>query len=254
MLPVVHHKTKPMKIITRKMLFLFTLIITVSTQGYTQSKDSLFVYATSGLNIRKTSDPNSEIISNIPYGEKILPDWTEQSENIELRIKTSRYINNKKTPEFHLSGRMVKIEYKGVVGFVFSGLLSSFQAFPHDKGFGDFLLSKFDTCKTFKYNNYYYSDQKMYNNGINSFTQGNGGGCQETTYIIPGISLQEGFLIAYNILRLGNSKNIDNEILDWYIWEKDDNYIHIKGIYQLEFSATIRSFNGFVILKEGVYN
>jgi len=238
-----------------KILFISILIIIIScTKGNTQTNDSLFVHASSGLNIRKTIDPNSEIISNIPYGEKVLPDWTKKSEIIELRIKTSRYIHNKRTPEFHLIGKMVKVNYKDVTGYVFSGFLSSFPAFDNNSSFDNFLLNEFDTCKTFRYSNYYYSDQKMYKNGVISFTQGNGGGVQETTYIIPSISLQEGFLIAYNILRLGDKKNSDNEFPDWYIWKKGEDFIIIEGIYQLEFSATIRKTNSYISITEGTYN
>lgn len=250
-----HHNDLKMKYIIKEILLTSFILIMTFGQIYCQVQDSLYVWASPGLNIRKTSNPNSEIISNIPFGEKILPDWKETSENIDLRIKETAFVNNKETPELFLKGRMVKVNYNDQVGFVFSGFLSRFPTHSSENlFFDDFLLQEFDTIKTFRYNNHYYSDQKFFDNGIVLFSLGDGAGCQENTYIIPGISLNEGFLIVYQIFKLGNKDSSSYEYPDWYVVENNEDSIEIKGIYQLDFYASIRKTNNFVTISIFVGN
>ena len=64
------------------------LVISLTTftmgQTFSQLPDSLYVWAHPSLNIRQTPDPNSEIISFIPFGEKIRTDWSELNDEIKL--------------------------------------------------------------------------------------------------------------------------------------------------------------------------
>ena len=242
-----------MRYLTKEILLTLLIILTFG-HIYSQVQDSLYVWANPGLNIRKTIDPNSEIISFISFGEKILPDWSESSDNINLRIKESAFVENKKTPELFLKGRMVKVKYKNQIGFVFSGFLSHFPVFPNDMSFLDFLITEFDTIKTIRYKSSYYSDQKIFENGIISFSYNECSGCSETTYIIPDISLQEGFLIAYHLFRLGDISKNSNNYYFWYPRKIEENYIEISGSLDLDFFISVRKSYSFTTLIIGSYN
>jgi len=238
-----------------KKLIIISIIISISltsSQLFSQKTDSLYVWAYPGLNIRQTEDPNSEIVSYIPFGEKTLPDWTSSNRNIELRIKESSYIGNKWRPEFFLNGKMVKIEYNGQVGFVFSGYLSSFPTFSTEVSFHDFLIERYDTIKTFKFEHTYHSDQTIFKNGIISFSYNECSGCAETTYIIPNLSLQEGLLIAYHIFRLDVSSN--NEWQQWYVKTNKENHLEITGTLDLDFFIGVRKSYSYITLTIGSYN
>ncbi len=72
-----------------------------------------YIIAPSGLNFRKTSNPRSEKIGHIPYGEPI--ELIAPSFDISLEVD-------------QIAGGMAEIYYKGEKGFVFDGYISRFPA------------------------------------------------------------------------------------------------------------------------------
>jgi hypothetical protein len=221
----------------------------------------MYVWANPGLEIRKTSDPNSVIISSIPFGEKILPDWSEADEYIYLKIKEAPSGYGSEAHDLSLYGKMVRVKYKDQTGFVYSGYLSRFPTFSFEKSFHKFLLSEFDTIATVhheskQYERTYHSHQMIFKNGINYFSYDCGTGCGEATYIIPNISLQEAFLIAHHIFRLDDTSLFYNndDYGFWSVWENDEYHLHISGSSEMDFGISIRKSYSFVTLVMGYYN
>ena len=202
--------------------------------------------------MRETNDPTSDIIYNLQYGEKVFINWAEESKYIDLRVKTSSFIENRKTPELYLTGRMVNVKYKDKVGYVFSGFLLSFPPFSNEKQFNEFLLAQYDTCKTIKCEDCLWSNQIIFENGIISFGYAPTTGCQENTYILPQFSVQGGFLIAYHILRLGIENDPRSTVpRTWYVNSKGRDFIEIQGQDEGGFFASIRQISNFVSITIG---
>ena len=238
----------------KKQLLAVITLVFISAQIVCQEVDSLYVWAYPELNIRQSEDPNSKVISYIPYGEKVLPDWSFSSNYLDLKVKDSSLYENKMTQELKLRGKMVKVNYDGKIGYVFSGYLSKFPTFNLNMSFDDYLISEYDTLKTIQYKHPLYSDQKIYQNGIVSFMYSGCMGCGETTYIIPGISLQEGFLIAYNMLNLGNNSYLEYDHLGWYVIKRTEDYIEIRGSIEVDIFISIRKSYSYTTIIVGYYN
>jgi len=221
---------------------------------YCQQIDSLYVWANPGLNFRQTTDPNSDILELIPFGEKILIDWSESSEDKEIVLRESEKKGTSETPELSLKGRMVKAKYKNQIGFVFSGFLSHFPTFLNEISFVEFLIDEYDTIKTMRYESGYFSDQKIYGNGIISFSYCACTGCSELSVIIPNIHLQEGFLIGYHIFKLGEESTKSNQYWTWKVRKLEEYYIEISGTQELDFLLSIRESSGFTTVVIGSYN
>lgn len=215
--------------------------------------DTLNVWASSGLNLRLTKESNSKILTNIPYGEKIIILDNSTDEETKVRMKVSCFIENKKTPEFNLTGRMIKVEYNKSEGFVFDGFLSKFQTFSNEEPIEDYLNKNSEILEIFDHEKNTYSRQNVYSNGINSFSFSPTSGCQENSYVIPEISFQEGFLIVYHILRL-NRDELKNENCSWYISEIRNNHVKIRGMSEIDFSGSITNFGNFTVITIGMYN
>jgi hypothetical protein len=218
-----------------------------------ENGDTLINWASSGLNIRMTKESNSEILLNIPFGEKIIVLEKKNEEETKVRIKISCFIEGKKTPEFDLVGKMIKVKYGKSEGYVFDGFLSNFQPLSNNKNVDDQLEKNNEILKRFDLQKQSYSSQLVYSNGINKFAFSPGSGCQENSYIIPEISLQEGFLFLYHVLRL-NSDELNSEKCRWYISDIGNNYIKISGTAGTDFSGSVTYFGNFTIITIGMYN
>jgi len=238
----------------KKQLLTVITLLFISLQIVCQEVDSLYVWAYPELNIRLSKDPDSKVISHIPYGEKVMPDWSFASNYIDIKVKDSSLYENKMTQELKLRGKMVKVNYDGKIGYVFSGYLSNFPTFNLNMSFDDYLMREYDTLKTIQYKHPLYSDQKIYQNGIVSFMYSDCMGCGEITYIIPDISLQEGFLIAYNMLNLGNNSYLEYDHLDWHVIKRTEDYIEIRGSIEVDIFISIRKSYSYTTIIVGSYS
>ncbi len=93
-----------------------------SSENGSASEKVLYVLASSGLNLRKTSDPASEVLTNIPYGGAV----TSQSLSENGTLMTVE----------NMAGKMVQVHYEDQSGFAFSGFLSPIpppEGTPEDK-------------------------------------------------------------------------------------------------------------------------
>jgi hypothetical protein len=131
-----------------------TLLFIILSSISVFAQDTLTVMAKSGLFLRAKADVKSTSLKKIAYGEKIvlLPDSIISGEFKIEEIK-----------DFFITGRMIKVNYNGIVGYVFSGFLTKFpmpasnktEARLHDlyylqssfSSIGKYDIERYNECK-----------------------------------------------------------------------------------------------------------
>jgi hypothetical protein len=125
-----------MKSVLFIIICLFTQNFLFSNSYYFEG-DTLFVWADGGLTIRDTASLNGEKLALIPYGSKVVAlssnfETIAKSFSIEIVLEgeyEEPYTNKKaKTPSLEIFGIWSKVEYKGIVGYVYDGYLSRHEA------------------------------------------------------------------------------------------------------------------------------
>lgn len=134
----------------KKTIVLFILIIVSSfgNEAYKTYKEGekLFVWAKSGLNLRKEPSVNAESIGTIKYGTQITV--LNQDDKISYDyafIKASNIRpdeNNSKNPIF-LNGYWIKIKAGNLTGYVFSGLLLKYKPYKAINTYNDIYFSNY---------------------------------------------------------------------------------------------------------------
>ena len=107
------------------LLLAFSTFLAYNTKSHAQQHDlsqNYIVISTNGLNLRMDPGTNSEVLLSIPYGEKVR--IIEQDEKyLDTIGGHTFYSSGSKTHFSHLTGYWVKINYKGIEGFVFDAYL-----------------------------------------------------------------------------------------------------------------------------------
>jgi len=202
-----------------------------------QANDSLYVWAISGLNMRTTPDLKGEKIMIIPYGEKIkIENKKGDLPAMKVLFRKGRKVQEgegeiydrhtgetmKKIPDFFIEGHWVKINYRGIEGYLFDGYLSSLPTLEGKidtlvngkkhlrlkENFHEWAKRNYGEFRTLKIKNKKYESGeniKTYMNGIIEYLSWSKG--SESTIIIPNISLNEGFLLFNLQYNLENSFN-----------------------------------------------
>ncbi|MCG3165998.1 MAG: hypothetical protein POELPBGB_01773 [Bacteroidia bacterium] len=97
----------------KSVLILFVILSTLSVSA----QDTLTVMAKSGVFLRSKADVKSTSLEKITYGEKVVTVLdTFNSEGFVIE----------EIKDFFVSGRMIRVNYKGTEGYVFSGFLTKF--------------------------------------------------------------------------------------------------------------------------------
>lgn len=123
----------------------FTLSLTVA------KAEEYYCWAVSGLNIRETPSSTGKILGKIVYGQKLDIDITNQDYSNYYEELFLVGINEDKSADILFKGSWLKVEMKGLSGYVFSGYLSRFPAFSLQKSqngnvfgsFKDYMSSNF---------------------------------------------------------------------------------------------------------------
>lgn len=150
-----------------------------------------YVAAKAGLNLREKPDPKSKTIINIPYGTKLEMNNDQESNR---RISTEG-----------MSGYWRKVKYKDHEGFIIDSYLLPIQP-PSAKvktmkdylaeisaPFGDKLTFRSNTLEEDEAGSYELQKQ-LFRNGA-EYHAFQGYEYSSATYFLPGLSLQEGFLL-----------------------------------------------------------
>ncbi len=98
---------------------LFFLLLPLMVFSQIAVQDTLYVWASSGLNLRASAAKTAEKLVTIPFGgEVVATDITEKYFLVEEELGT-------------IDGRWLGVKYKDYTGYVFSGYLNSFPT-PND--------------------------------------------------------------------------------------------------------------------------
>ena len=173
--------------------------------------DTLFVWAKSGLVLRATDDFKSEKIATLPFGTAVKTHSykyrDEDISEIEVVVVQPYNFNGKKYPGYKIPGQWVKVTAQGKTGYVFDGYLSKYPPPPtklepgergewHEylsKVFGIAGISKKEAGED---KNSPGHDLVFYKNGASYQRRYAGESASAITYILPQLSLEEGFLLA----------------------------------------------------------
>jgi len=144
----------------------------------TVKAEELYCWSVSGLNIRETPSPKGNILGKLEFGQKIDIDLINQEYSNYYEDIFLIGIKEDNSADIKFKGSWLKMEFNGIIGYVFSGYLSRFPSF---------LIEKEDQeirCETFKkymvrnykllnYNNVIW-DSIFFDNKVRSFSWENG--------------------------------------------------------------------------------
>ncbi len=169
------------------------------------SRDTLYLWADGGLNLRASNDINSSIKGSIPYGEAMANIESDgQIEHIQFYKASNKdtLVNGslfKRLNHLH-EGHCAKVNYNNLVGFVFSAYISRYKP-GEDISILNCIkenaspIREYETYDTIGdiSTNYIYFEEgiSVVGNMINS-------SCW--TYTFPDLSLEEAMLLARKII------------------------------------------------------
>ena len=231
---------------TPKCIFMFLLITFLLKTGNCiveyKPGDTLYVWATSGLNIRAAANANAKVVGKIGFGEMVLSragkNWNLY-QNESVKIKDVQAIHGERTKTITLRGNWAMITYNDIEGFVFDAYLSKLKPPDHNESssFFEAFKEEFGIVK--------YIEQKdsLSENSKNRILLGNGAVMDEYRYatyrsfyvIVPYFSIEEALLII---------RKLDNYAED--IIQSNENTIKIRqeiGGYE------IRSYENSTIIS-----
>lgn len=259
----------------KKHLFLFFfasfagILPTNAIQRYDEG-DTLFVWAKSGLILRASPDFKAEKISTLPYGTAVKTHSykyrDEDISEIEVAVVQPYNFNGKNYPGYKIPGLWVKVTAQGKTGYVFDGYLSKYP--PANKihqiplntytdewskylsgAFGESCQSK-DTSRhrhTPKF------DITFYKNGASRQSRSAGDGVSAQTYMLPELSLEEGFLLAnyfYDLEKNSNRavKTDDPDDAPYLLLESSSNVLDFDSESSFWGHIKIGCVNGVVVI------
>lgn len=117
------------KLIAITIAFVLSVTITIKAgaQANTTSK-SLKVWLLAGVNLKNSADDKSQTIATIPYGTIVKPVKSEG----EVKALTVDFNTAALKEPYRLSGKWIKVEFKGKPGYLFDGYLSVMPALEMD--------------------------------------------------------------------------------------------------------------------------
>ncbi len=244
------------KQITMKRIIIYTLISIIFSANLLaisdyDKGDSLYVWASKGLQLRLKPDYNSEAICLINFGELVIaidkktfyagkhrPDETSI-----IEIKSIK-INNRNYPSLRLVGNWCKVNYNGNEGYVFDAYLSSLKIINDGESPKRYFDRNFSIIDTI-----FYQENKdaqetiimklIYDSGIMYY------GIKGTSYgsetIVFPYSFEESYLFF-----VSRHINSDDPYLELYKTdEKKSTFVGPMDEISLE------KVNGFVIVENG---
>jgi hypothetical protein len=218
------------------------------SQGvFYKKNDTVYNWSESGLNLRKSISRKSKIINKISNGAILVIDSTvaiEMGDNsFDVEIIKSIDYNGIKTKNYLVNGKMIKVRYNNIVGFVYSGFLSHIKPFDLSYLYNLEIIYKkeYGIAKEFNWGIVDYGNKEIiYNNGIVQRIT-NGYSWFETSYVIPNLTFQEGLLIVSKIFTSNNSDE------KWYISKSSNTMIEFKSFGDA-YIGSIQKINNLIIL------
>ncbi|MBV6439490.1 MAG: SH3 domain-containing protein [Haliscomenobacteraceae bacterium CHB4] len=174
--------------------------------GYYQPGDTLYVWAVSGLTLRKEASLKSAKLATIPYGTLVVAQNYPYDDKVEVEAVPAHSSDGQKSPAVMLEGSFVKVIFQGDTGYVFDGYLSRLPVLKPVKASNDwpdfedfdvwakrnFRLAAEQKSGVAEYGSYHTAKQ-VYANGFSrdNWVEKSG----QSRFILPDVSLEEAFLL-----------------------------------------------------------
>lgn len=228
--------------------------------------DLLFVWAKSGLILRAAPDFKADKIITLPYGTEVKTLSSkfrdEDISEIEVTVVQPYTFNGKNYPGYKIPGLWVQVTAQGKTGYVFDGYLSKYppilggqsknREYWDDylsRAFGKSCVSR-DTAKNRHVPKY---DIVFYKNGASRQSRSVGDGVSAQTYMLPELSLEEGFLLAnyfYDLEKNSNraAKTDDPDDSPYLLLESTSNLLDFDSESSFVGHIKIGCVNGVVVI------
>jgi|GEM_PF-884425 len=173
--------------------------------GFYQPGDTLYIWAVSGLTLRKEASLKAAKLATIPYGTLVVAQNYGGGDKVEVEAVPAHSSDAQKSPAVMLEGSFAQVIFQGDTGYVFDGYLSKLPALkqvnaPNDRpDFEDFdvwakrnfRLVAEQKSGVAEYGSYHTAKQ-VYANGFSrdNWVEKSG----QSRFILPDVSLEEAFL------------------------------------------------------------
>jgi hypothetical protein len=227
-------------------LFCLTTIHCFAIEFY-KPGDTLWVWAKNGLNIREQPDAHSKILSKAENGGQVISleyqniDFPYSVEEIKKRVRSTDSNEKVECPGLEFTGYWAKINYKGVVGYVFDAYLSKLQTFighqyevEHKEDFHVFSLKKYaKVLKQIGEDKYDKNDHKfvryIFDTGHIIDISGGSGYWQKEMLFPNNLSLMEGYLIYSHTMK-SETDILLSKGEDYLYFEIETGFLTIKRV------------------------
>ena len=170
--------------------------------------DTLYVWAASGLSLRREANLNAEKLLSIPYGTPVVvrnDKFTNVADDVRIEAAPGYIMNDSVSAAVYLTGRFAKVTYQGKTGYLFDGYLSKlppmqYQTQKHrdgtiEKNFEDFSTyakRTFGILEEFRDSASY---SRIYKNGMTEICYYPGEEENDVWVTLPNLGWEEVFLI-----------------------------------------------------------
>lgn len=192
-----------------------------------------YVLSKNGLNLRKAPSDKSEILGVVPYNTKL----NILEKNVSEKFKVNGF-----------SGTYVKIKYKGIVGYIFSGFLSRLEAVKEEESLEEYFIRVFGKPVITKSDDELFSDDIWtYPNGFvyKSIGEASKYSGYEDRYYFKDLTIQEVFLFARDISGFLNSIRDTSELK--FECENGCDFETEEGLYN---GYSLKKESGVIILTD----
>jgi hypothetical protein len=197
-------------------IFFFLLLLTVA------KAEEYYNWAINGLNIRETPSANGKALGKIPYGQKLEIDLRNQEYSNYYEELFLVGIKPDKSADIKFTGPWLKVEFNGLIGYVFGGYLSRFPSYKienienhkRSESFKDYMNRNYKLLNDNKetWDSTYFDNKirtSFWENGIMSINDNNEKGAG-ATIIFADMTLNEALLFVkfyFNLLDIKNPTN-----------------------------------------------
>jgi len=238
----------------KKFIFLFLIFSTTpifsqyyGRTEYCNSGDSLYSWALNGLKLREAPKTDTRVLITIPYGELLVVD-SIVNEAIEIEMIEPIKIDDMWTKSYSHKDCMVKVRYKGYLGFVYKGFLSVLK--PADlneeeiNSLTQYFKNNYAKLDSYTTDDYDLSvEEYIFKNRI-SYYSVYGRGCGGVTYVMPNILFQEGILLLKYFM---SKRDFDKWYISSSIGKSTIEFANTNGMESLSIhkinNLTIISYN-----------
>ncbi len=229
--------------------------------------DTLFVWAKSGLVLRATPDFKAEKIITLPFGAAVKTHSykyrDEDIAEIKVAVVQPYNFNGQKYPGYKIPGLWVQVTAQGKTGYVFDGYLSKYpppsELEPDGRGQWHAYLSKvFGIASISKKEggedkNSPGHDIVFYKNGASYQRRYVGESASMITYMLPLLSLEEGFLLAnyFDDLEKNSNRPVKADDVDdapFLLVESTPHLLNFKAESSFSGQIKIGYVNGVVVI------